>query len=241
MNRSPLLFALAALMLSACTEKVTGQQQRGVPLTVRIDSVSYGIGTDVGRNLKGNLTSAGLDDVNMDAMFDGMRDAMDSVERIPEEQLKQVVQSYMMEAQEKQMAEQQGKDDAVLAEGKAFLAENAKKQGITTTASGLQYEVLKAGTGPKPVATDTVRVNYKGMLINGVEFDSSTKHGKPMETPLDRVIPGWTEALELMPVGSSWKLYIPSELAWGTHAAGEDIPANSVVIFEVELLGIVNK
>lgn len=241
MNRRPLLFALVALLLSACTDQVTGQQQRGVPLTARIDSVSYGIGTDVGRNLKGNLASAGLDEVNIDAMFDGMRDAMDSVDRIPEEQLKEIVQSYMMEAQQKQMADQQVKDDAALAEGKAFLAENAKKSGIITTASGLQYEVLKAGTGPKPTVNDTVRVNYTGMLVNGVEFDSSSKHGKPMETPLDRVIPGWTEALQLMPVGSKWKLYIPSELAWGDRAAGEDIPANSAVIFEVELLDIVNK
>ena len=144
----------------------------------------------------------------------------------------------MMEAQKTVMAKQQAEADASLAAGKAFLAENGKKPGVTTTASGLQYEVLQMGKGPKPVATDSVTVNYKGTLLNGKEFDSSYKHGQPATFSLQDVVPGWAEAVELMPVGSRFKVYIPSELGWGERGAGQDIPGNNVVVFELELLSI---
>ncbi|MBS1945641.1 MAG: FKBP-type peptidyl-prolyl cis-trans isomerase, partial [Bacteroidetes bacterium] len=140
----------------------------------------------------------------------------------------------VMDAQEK-------KAEGNLAEGRAFLAENGKKPGIVTTATGLQYEVLQMGNGPKPTADQTVKVNYRGTLINGKEFDSSYKRGEPAEFPVNAVIPGWTEALQLMPVGSRWKLFIPSDLAYGQHGAGADIPGNSTLIFEVELMDIVKK
>ena len=143
-----------------------------------------------------------------------------------------------MEAQQKMMAEQQKKDEASQAEGKAFLAENGKKAGVVTTATGLQYAVLKAGTGPKPTADQTVKVHYKGTLINGKQFDSSYDRGEPAQFPVNQVIPGWTEALQLMPVGSHWKLWIPSDLAYGPQGAGSDIPGNSTLVFEVELLEI---
>lgn len=241
MNIKLSIFTVLAVLLSACGNQATGQKERTVDLKTTRDSVSYGIGSDVGHNLQMNLKQSGLDSLNMDAMFAGMRDAMDSTERISTEKVKAVVQAYMMEAQKTMMAKQQAEAEATLAAGQAFLAENGKKPGVITTASGLQYEVLQMGKGPKPTATDTVRVNYKGTLLNGKQFDSSYDRGQPAEFPVGAVIPGWTEALQLMPVGSRWKLYIPSDLAYGQHGAGADIPGNSTLIFEVELMDILNK
>lgn len=238
MNLKLSLFTALAVLLSACGNLATGQKEHTVELKSTRDSVSYGIGSDVGHNLQMNLKQSGLDSLNMDAMFAGMRDAMDSTERISTDKVKAIVQAYMMEAQKTMMAKQQAEADVDLAKGNAFLAENGKKAGVTTTASGLQYEVLQMGKGPKPAATDTVSVNYKGTLINGKQFDSSYDRGQPVEFPVGGVIPGWTEALELMPEGSRWKLYIPSELAYGAHGAGADIPGNSVLIFEVDLLKV---
>jgi len=125
----------------------------------------------------------------------------------------------------------------VIESGKVFLANNKKRAGVKTTASGIQYEILKDGQGPKPLATDTVVVNYVGKLINGTEFDNSAKTGKPIEFPLNRVIRGWTEGLQLMPVGSKYKFYIPYNLAYGVNGAGT-IPGGATLIFEVELLDI---
>jgi len=125
------------------------------------------------------------------------------------------------------------------AKGEKFLAGNAKKEGVTTTASGLQYLVLKSGNGKKPKATDTVKVNYEGKLIDGTVFDSSYKRGKPVSFPLNQVIKGWTEGLQLMPVGSKYRLFLPSELAYGAHGAGSRIGPNTTLIFDVELLSIV--
>ena len=122
--------------------------------------------------------------------------------------------------------------------GEAFLRENATKEGITTTASGLQYEVLVPAEGPRPLASDTVEVHYRGTLLNGQEFDSSYKRGEPISFPLNRVIPGWTEGLQLMPVGSKYRLFIPSNLAYGPRGAGGVIGPDETLVFEVELLGI---
>jgi FKBP-type peptidyl-prolyl cis-trans isomerase FklB len=124
-------------------------------------------------------------------------------------------------------------------EGQKYLADNGKRKGVTTTASGLQYEVLKEGTGPKPAVTDSVSVHYHGTLIDGKVFDSSVERGEPTSFPLQGVIRGWTEGLQLMPVGSKWRFYIPSDLAYGDQAQGDDIPPGSTLIFDVELLGIV--
>lgn len=125
--------------------------------------------------------------------------------------------------------------------GSAFLEQNKKRAGIKVTASGLQYEVLKEGKGPRPANTDTVSAHYAGSLISGKEFDNSYKRGEPLQIPVAGVIPGWTEALQLMPVGSKWKLYIPSDLGYGDYGAGQDIPGGAALVFEVELLDIVNK
>jgi FKBP-type peptidyl-prolyl cis-trans isomerase len=126
-------------------------------------------------------------------------------------------------------------------EGAAFLAANKSKPGVVTLPSGLQYKILKEGTGPKPTASDTVACNYRGTLINGTEFDSSYKTGQPATFPVSGVIKGWTEALQLMPVGSKWQLFIPSDLAYGNRGAGADIGPDTTLIFEVELLSIQDK
>jgi FKBP-type peptidyl-prolyl cis-trans isomerase FklB len=123
-------------------------------------------------------------------------------------------------------------------EGDAFLAANKTKEGVVTLPSGLQYKILKAGTGPKPKTTDTVISNYKGTLINGTEFDSSYKRGQPATFPVGQVIKGWTEALQLMPVGSKWQIFVPADLAYGQRGAGPDIGPNATLIFEVELMSI---
>ena len=140
--------------------------------------------------------------------------------------------SKEMSEKQKAMAEKN------LAAGEKFLAENAKKEGVKTTSSGLQYKVVKEGTGPQPKAGDTVTVDYRGTLIDGTEFDSSYKRGHPATFPVNGVIPGWTEALQLMKVGSKYQLFIPSKLAYGERAAGPELPANSTLIFEVELKGV---
>lgn len=125
--------------------------------------------------------------------------------------------------------------------GMKFLEENKKRAGVTTLPSGLQYEIIKEGTGPIPKSTDTVKANYAGTLINGTEFDNSYKRGEPITIPVTGVIQGWVQALQLMPVGSKWKLYIPSDLAYGDRGAGGAIPGGAALIFEIELLEIVNK
>jgi FKBP-type peptidyl-prolyl cis-trans isomerase len=241
MNLKLSFFTLLAVLVSACSNKATGQKERNVPLASTLDSVSYGIGTDVGHNLQMNIKQAGLDSLNIDALFAGMRDAMDSTERIHSDKVKAIVQAYMIGAQKKMMAKQLAADSLRLLEGKKFLAENGKKPGVVTTASGLQYQVLQMGKGPKPTATDSVQVNYVGTLFDGKHVDSSADHGGPADFSLTDLIKGWSEGVQLMPVGSRFKFFIPSDLAWGERGAGDKIPPNSVVVFEVELLKIHGK
>ena len=145
------------------------------------------------------------------------------------------------EVRKKQDAEAQAAAEANMKEGEAFLADNKTKEGVVTLPSGLQYKILTPGTGPKPTASDTVVCNYRGTFINGTEFDSSYKRGQPASFPVGQVIKGWTEALQLMPVGSKWQLFIPPDLAYGQRGAGGAIGPNATLIFEVELLSIKEK
>jgi FKBP-type peptidyl-prolyl cis-trans isomerase FklB len=145
------------------------------------------------------------------------------------------------EMHDKQQAKMQEEGAANKKEGDAFLAANKSKEGVVTLPSGLQYKILKAGTGPKPTANDTVECNYRGTLINGKEFDSSYKRGQPADFPVGGVIKGWTEALQLMPVGSKWQLFVPADLAYGDRGAGADIGPGETLIFEVELMSIQDK
>ncbi len=155
-----------------------------------------------------------------------------------EDEMHAILTKVSQELKQKQMAQQAAIGEQTQKDGEKFLAENKQKDGVVTLPSGLQYKILKAGTGDKPTAADTVVCNYRGTLLDGTEFDASEKHGGPATFQVGAVIPGWTEALQLMPVGSKWQLFIPSQLAYGAQGAGADIKPNSTLIFEVELVSI---
>lgn len=200
-----------------------------------MNTVSYIIGTNIATNMK----QQGLEP-NLDSLLEGMKDVLTGTgSKINEAEAAKVMQKFSAEMQAKATAKAAESGKKNLDEGKAFLAANGKKDGVTTTASGLQYEVMKAGSGEKPKSTDTVKVHYHGTTLDGKVFDSSVDRGEPTTFPLDGVIKGWTEGVALMPVGSKYKFFIPSELAYGERGAGGDIGPNAVLTFEVELLEIV--
>lgn len=198
-------------------------------LKTNLDKASYAIGMSIGQN----MAQEGLD-LDPALIGRGIADAM--LERTPLLTPEQM-QAAMQALQEEMAAQQTAQADKNKAAGEAFLAKNKQRKGVTELPSGLQYEILKPGNGPRPKKTDTVRTHYHGTLLDGTVFDSSLKRG-PATFEVGRVIDGWTEALQLMPVGSKWKLYIPSDLAYGENGAGGKIGPNSTLIFEVELLGI---
>lgn len=194
-----------------------------------MDKISYALGI----SMAGNLKSTGIKNLNLEDLQKGFSDIFNGNKpEIAPEEAQKLLNDFFGKMQME--ADQKNKEI-----GEGFLAENKLQEGVTTTASGLQYIVLKAGDGPKPKETDTVRCHYEGRLIDGTVFDSSIRRGQPMEFPVNQVIAGWVEALQLMPVGSKWRLFIPSELAYGEHGAGDVIRPNSALIFDVELLQIV--
>jgi FKBP-type peptidyl-prolyl cis-trans isomerase FklB len=198
------------------------------------DKVSYAIGLNIGKSMK----QEGLD-INPDAIAAAMKDVFAGAKaQLTDEEVQQVMQDFQKKMMAKQMAAREEGLGKNKAEGEKFLADNKKKEGIKTTASGLQYKVITAGTGKTPKATDTVKTHYRGTLINGTEFDSSYKRGEPAEFPVNGVIKGWTEALQLMKEGAKWQLFIPSELAYGERGAGRDIGPNSTLIFDIELISV---
>ncbi|SFD79006.1 FKBP-type peptidyl-prolyl cis-trans isomerase [Spirosoma endophyticum] len=210
----------------------------GTSIASTQDSVSYSIGMFMAQNLK----QQGISDINNALLIRGLEDALkDQPTKLTQMQAGQVMNTFM----QKQMASRNAEGMKASAENKkigtAFLNENKAKSGVTTTASGLQYSVEKEGTGAKPTATDRVKVHYTGKLLDGKVFDSSVERGQPAEFGVSEVIKGWTEALQLMPVGSKWKLYIPSDLAYGDRGAGADIKPGSTLVFDVELLDIVKQ
>jgi len=197
-------------------------------ITTMVDSVSYGIGATIGRNLQKD----GLDSIDVDLLARGIREVFEGKElAMTPEAAQASIQAYVQGIQAK-------KSEVSVAAGKKFLEDNAKKPGIITLPSGLQYQVIKEGTGPKPGPEDKVTTHYHGTLVNGKVFDSSVDRGQPVSFAVNGVIPGWTEALQLMPVGSKWKLFIPSNLAYGERGAGGDIGPNETLIFDVELISI---
>ena len=210
-------------------------------LTTQKDKNSYAIGMNIGKSVAAKFKADSLD-VNNAIFLRGMKDAMAGGKTLltdaEAKAILDALQADMRKTQEEKMALA---GDVNKAKGDAFLAANKAKDGVVTLPSGLQYKIITPGSGPKPVPTDSVVCNYRGTLIDGTEFDASAKHGGPATFPVNQVIKGWTEALQLMPVGSKWQLYIPSELAYGTRGAGGDIGPNSTLIFDIELLSIKGK
>ena len=226
-----LIFIAATLLVSAsCNGQKKGDGAKA-NLKTQIDSVSYGIGVAIGENLKRD----NLDSINVDMLAKGIKDIFKGdTATLSQEKANQVISTYIEGMRMK-------KTEQSMATSKKFFEENKKKDGVQETASGLQYKVITMGTGSKPAATDTVVTHYHGTLMDGKVFDSSVERGEPVSFPVNQVIPGWTEALQLMPVGSKWMLYIPSNLAYGERGAGGVIGPNESLIFEVELLGIKGK
>jgi FKBP-type peptidyl-prolyl cis-trans isomerase FkpA len=209
-------------------------KSKPVALKTQSDSISYMIGQDVGKSLKGFKS-----DITMQAFVKGVEDILnDQTSQITPERIKEIQTAFSMKLQAKQQEESKVAGEKNKKEGEDFLAANKSKPGVVTTASGLQYTVIKQGTGPKPLATDKVKVNYKGTLLNGTTFDSSYDRGQPVTFAINQVIPGWTEGVQLMPTGSTYKFFIPSNLAYGERQAGPQITPNSTLIFEVELISI---
>jgi FKBP-type peptidyl-prolyl cis-trans isomerase len=214
-----------------------GKTQAPLALKTQKDKFSYALGMNLGANLHKQSVP-----VDPNIMARGLKDALAGGKTLlTEEEARAAITAVQSDMHEKQQAKMQAAGDANKKEGEAFLANNKAKEGVVALPSGLQYKVLKEGNGPKPMATDSVVCNYRGTLINGTEFDSSTKHGGPATFPVNGVIKGWTEALQLMPVGSKWQLFVPSDLAYAERGAGGDIGPNATLIFEVELVSIQNK
>lgn len=197
--------------------------------TNELDKISYSLGLSIASN----LISSGVKTINTEAFNDAMSTVFaGQMPEIMPDEANNILQDYFEKLQKEQ-------GSASKEAGEKYLAENKKREGVVALSSGLQYKILKEGNGPKPTADDTVKCHYEGRLINGQVFDSSIKRGEPAEFPVGGVIAGWVEALQLMPVGSKWQLYIPSELAYGAHGAGQAIGPNETLIFDVELLAIV--
>ncbi len=226
LNKVVLLFLIVGMTISC---NVNNKMEK-ISLDNEIDSVSYSLGVSAGSY----YLKQGFDSINTDAFYLGFKNAMKQTDlQVTEEESNAILQAFFQKASE-------SKHDGAKKEGEAFLKENADKEGVVTLPSGLQYVIIMEGSGPRPQLSDKVKVHYHGTLIDGTVFDSSVDRGEPISFPVTGVIPGWTEGLQLMPVGSKWKLFIPYDLAYGERGAGQNIGPYSALIFEVELIEIEN-
>jgi len=208
----------------------------GAALTTQKQKNSYALGMSIGTGLKKQSVGDAVDPA---ITARGLRDALAGTKTaMTEDEMKAALQQLRTQVESAQQAKAHEAGASNRKEGEAFLTTNKTKDGVKTLPDGLQYKVITEGNGPKPTATDTVTVNYRGTLLNGKEFDSSAKHGGPATFGVGQVIKGWTEALQLMPVGSKWQLFIPADLAYGDRGAGGDIAPGDTLIFEVELISI---
>ena len=241
MIKMSLLAVAVTVSLAACQkEEVKAPVADKVELKTFEQQSAYAIGLSMGRYINSTLSrqqDLGEKQDN-ELILDSVKDGLAKKAQMSDADIEKALKAYDQKINEAATKKAESDAKASLDNGKKYLDDNAKKQGVTVTKSGLQYEVLTMGTGEKPKATDEVRVHYLGTLTNGTKFDSSYDRKEPAEFPLDRVIPGWTEGVQLMPVGSKFKFTLPANLAYGEQGAGS-IPPNSVLVFEVELLEIV--
>lgn len=238
MSKKTLLFlSISTLMMVSCKNET-----KDLSLNTKEDSLSYAIGVSIGSNITKDFESQGLDTViDLAKLMNAMKASLDTGETelaMGEEDANKFLQEYFMALQTKQQEAEKKKFEGNIEKGAAFLAENGKREGVVTTASGLQYEILKKGNGAIPTTESVVETHYHGTFLDGKVFDSSVERGEPVKFPVNRVIPGWTEALQLMPVGSKWKLWVPYQLAYGETGQQPNIPPYTTLVFEVELLGI---
>lgn len=234
-NHSFAMLACTGVCLFSISNLRADEAPAAPALETEEQKISYIIGTSIGQNMRED----GLD-IDMDAFLRGISDALEERElAMTEEQMMASMQAFQVKMMEQQQQAMAAEADNNATAGAEFLAENAKREGVTTTESGLQYEVIEAGEGARPTADGTVTVHYTGSLIDGTVFDSSVERGQPASFGVSQVIPGWTEALQLMPAGSKWRVFIPSNLAYGEQGAGGGaIGPNETLIFEVELLEV---
>ena len=227
---------LSITMLALVVLFTTAAKSQTMEFKTKEDSMSYALGVSIAGNLKQSNLDKGL---NVDLLAAGMKAFLTGGQcKIDPAASNKMISEHMQAEQAKQAAEKAAKAGENKAKGEAFLATNKAKAGVTTTASGLQYEVIKMGTGPKPTATDKVTTHYHGTLIDGTVFDSSVQRGQPAQFGVNQVIPGWTEALQLMPTGSKFKLFLPANIAYGDQGAGGMIGPGEALVFEVELISI---
>jgi FKBP-type peptidyl-prolyl cis-trans isomerase FklB len=230
------LVSISTLSCIFCLNSAFAQAPTASPLKTELDSLAYAIGVSVA----GSVKSQGLSDINPDILARAIGDVLKNRPALlTPDQSNQALNTYFTKKNEEMQRQAAEKAAQNKKAGEAFLEQNKKRSGVITTASGLQYEVVKMGEGPKPAATDRVKTHYHGTLIDGTVFDSSVQRGTPAEFPVNGVITGWQEALQLMPVGSKFKLYLPSEIAYGDRGAGQMIAPGAALVFEVELLEIV--
>ena len=227
------LIAVIGILLLA----TQGSAQEGQALKSQKEKVSYIIGMDLANNLKRQSV-----EIDPDSLARGVKDALSGAKpQLTDQEIREIMTGFEKEMRTKQDEFKKVTGEKNKVEGEKFLAENKSKEGVQTLPSGLQYKVIVPGKGKKPQLTDTVTTNYRGTLIDGTEFDSSIRHGKPATFPVNGVIRGWTEALQLMEEGAKWQLFIPSNLAYGENGAGQVIGPNAVLIFEIELVSIQEK
>jgi len=226
----------AAKSQTSAAGKTPVHHTAAAPLALKTDKdkISYAIGMNIGKSMSKNAV-----DIDPSILVRGMKDELAGKTQMTDDEVKTVMTAFQGEMKKKQEEKMQEAATTNKKDGDAFLAANKAKDGVVTLPSGLQYKIITEGQGPKPTAQDTVECNYKGTLLDGTEFDSTVKHGgKPATFPVGGVIKGWTEALQLMPVGSKWQLFIPSDLAYGARGAGGVIGPNATLVFEVELVSI---
>ncbi len=224
----------SAILPAHANPQATPETQTPAQPSLDKNQISYGMGVDMGRNFKRLAL-----DVDMQQLLKGIQDGYQGQTlAIPENELRKIMSAYQNELKDKQAAAIKQALLANQAEGAAFLVANAKKDGVVSLPSGLQYKILKPGHGKKPTDKNSVVCNYRGTLLNGSEFDSSERVGKPVQFNVSDIIPGWQEALKLMQEGAKWQLFIPPQLAYGTRGAGRDIGPNAALIFDIELIRV---